>query len=287
MTTSVDLEWTEYLLRELEASETKVWPADLTTWEREGLRPIKETHYYVSVNDLDGTPSFTVGVGAAPDGAKLPEPGDRVWLKSNGYLGGRNAGFRFNDVVWFESDPDEMKADHEVWKATHLRQQHQDFARNRPKLDATYDALLPEFRARIDRFRGKDPDFRATDEGYEMAPLSAATALVAWVERPEFEALLRDADARLPKVEYEGVRDYNWTPEMGSSTWVASPANLIRAFDAINSALCGYRFKDIDEVDAKMKALTGLSVDPGAHSGNTWGAAIFMAVRYVNGERSF
>jgi len=286
MTTETEQAWQELIVRDINHSEVEVWPDDLTTHERVGVTPRREVHWDASFAELDGTPTFSVGLGPKPDGASEPKVGDRMWLKSHGF-GSQNMGVRHGGVTWWEKDRADQERERAIWLAVHARQQAQDFVRNRPAQDATYAALLPEFQRRIDRFRRENPNFRAGSEGYEMAPLSMATALVEWVKWPEFEIMLRTRDARLPKLEYASVKDYQWKPDMGTPDWEATPENLIRALDALNSALCGYRYQELDNIDEGMKLLTGKSVDPSVHSGNTWGYGIVFAVAYVNGQREF
>jgi len=285
MATAIGAEWREYIIRDIDKSEVQVWPKDLTKYEREGLEPKIEVHYDASFAELDGTPTFGVGLGPKPDSVPEPKVGDHIWLKGAG-LGGRNMGVRTTET-WWEMSEEDVQREHEIWKAVYHRQQAQEFERNRASQDATYDALPEPFKRRIDRFRAEDPNFRASSEAYEMAPLSMATALAEWVKWPEFEIMLRERDARILKPEFQEFKDYHWKPEHGTADWEATPTNLIRAFNNLNSGLCGYRYPAIDEIDDGMKKLTGLTVEPDTHSGNTWGWGIAMAIALVEGRTEF
>jgi hypothetical protein len=68
------------------------------------------------------------------------------------------------EVYW--KTPAERAADRANWLAAYDRDQREEFAHERAKLDADYEALPPKLKARIDRFRAEDEGFRVTSESY-------------------------------------------------------------------------------------------------------------------------
>jgi hypothetical protein len=99
-----------------------------------------------------------------------------------------------NKVSWYR-DPDEAIQDHEDWKVNQKRKRIKEFAENKDKLDARYDALPDVFKKRLDKFRKSDPMFRVDFESYELfcceeawacaKHYSTLNALQSAIETPE------------------------------------------------------------------------------------------------------
>lgn len=162
----------------------------------------------------------------------------------------------------------ERDAEHGAWIADSQRRQRGDYERDRPKLDAAYEALPLPLKRRIDRFRAADPDFRWREEAYEMAACSEAGRLYRAALDPVFGAALKAAGIKGPTEEARKKPSYQWEPSDGTPDWEDTPENRLVAFDAINSSLNGYAYGRMHEFLPDM--------DDG-HSGNTWGHAVVFA----------
>ena len=78
-----------------------------------------------------------------------------------------------------------------------------DFEKKKPDLDTAYNDLPPEFKARIDKFRQTNPDFRWRFETYEMSccvdaaniatKLKTVEEIEKWKELPYKEQIKRVA----------------------------------------------------------------------------------------------
>jgi hypothetical protein len=163
---------------------------------------VRESGDYWTVHRSDG---WTIGVpkvdGVAPRvGSRL-----RFW--------GRGIGFPVRGiavdgvVVRYETDA-EQRDRYARELAEREAAQRATFEREgRAALDARYDALPPVFRARIDRFRANNPDFRWKYEGYEMFCCEQAVVIARALGTPEAIQSFRDLPRSEQMAKVPGLDD--------------------------------------------------------------------------------
>lgn len=166
--------------------------------------------------------------------------------------------------------------DEEFWhqrdreQEEHERKREEDFRRERADLDARFEALPPEFKQRIERFRENNPDFRQQYESYEMFCCTEAVRIARGVERHVGDGAYEDEVAAFWADEEKRKlaaypRDEAWeeprSPHLRFLFW----------WEALGSKAYGYDLKREKEV---------IPYDDG-HSGNTFGAACMLARLYL------
>jgi len=136
-------------------------------------------------------------------------------------------------------------------------------------------SFLPlPLRLRVERFRAED-DAGGKDyhEPYELAAITEASRLFARSADPGFGAEIRRRGIFAPTEDaYQHKRSYEREKEDGRLDWPDTPEWRLIAFDSINSKMNDYQYEIMDEIMPEM--------DKG-HSGNTWGAAMMMALALV------
>jgi hypothetical protein len=114
-----------------------------------------------SITDEHGTLFLSDGVNVdLPIGATV-----EYWGKGFGYT---IRGAAVDGHVLYYRTATEQKAKDEADKQIREDKKRAEFEHNRSKLDADYNSLPETFKARIDRFRNGNPDFRWEYESYEM-----------------------------------------------------------------------------------------------------------------------
>jgi hypothetical protein len=170
--------------------------------------------------------------------------------------------------LWLQSER-ETNAEQLLRSARYRREKHETFLRQRDDLDAQYEALPVVFKARIDRRRANNPDFREEFESYE---LFCCTEAVKLAERAEFAASVGLSDE---VQEFWGDEEkLKLAAYPSSESWSDPGDDRLRWLfwtDALNSKAYGYNYKRSVEV-------TGLS---DGHSGNTHGASYSLARLYL------
>lgn len=218
-------------------------------------------------------------------GARLdevePEPGQTVRLYGNGF------GYPFHgcdvegeELFWWT--PLERDAERVRWLAQHDRKQREQFVESQEQLDADFEALPEPLKARIQRFRDGDPGFRVTSEGYEMfccveaakfakaAREATAGPFDKWADGKDVAEFWNDEDLRR-KVSTGKYEDGWWAEDPG-------PENPAQRWLLWVWALSSEAY----DYDTKRQ-LKLLGADDG-HSGNTFGGAMMLAVRYIQGK---
>lgn len=153
--------------------------------------------------------------------------GQRLYLKSE----------REHELEWL------------LFRAVHHRQRLEEFAVERPNLDAEYERLPDVLKARIDRFREEDPDFRAQAESYEMAAVVDAPKIAQAVAR--------------------------WLP-----TYAAGPDGYPTDVSEEDARAVMKQFR---ELSYEEQSELVVDLNPG-HSGNTFAAACMLAYRLLTGK---
>jgi hypothetical protein len=162
------------LAERYEPYTTTVDPTD-TTYDRLVLAKVEPAQdgsgWYVT--STKGWGIFVPNISGVP----TPKAGDVLW--NFGSIGQPVQGQILNNhVIWYRWP--EQRAVHRATElARYAAEKRQRFERERETLDARYQALPEPFRARIDRFRAKDPDFRVDSEAYESFILQQAALLAA------------------------------------------------------------------------------------------------------------
>lgn len=119
------------------------------------------------------TVSWNDGITTSLKGPEV-KVGDTVRMFGGASLGDQRHGWALNgDVIEWQT-PWERFADRIAWLAKYDREQRERFVAEQAELDSKYDELPPPLKARIDRFRAKDPTFRIKSESYEMAAVHDA-----------------------------------------------------------------------------------------------------------------
>lgn len=78
--------------------------------------------------------------------------------------------------------PEEEAERHRKWVEEKNEKDKAEFEARRTELDAQYESLPKEFKARIDKFRNTNPDFRWRFEQYEMMCCLDAVKIAEWAK---------------------------------------------------------------------------------------------------------
>lgn len=222
------------------------------------------------------TISFDRGITTSVKGPEV-KVGDtvRFYGRMAGSLGGSRHGWALNGTVIEWETPWERAAKRATHLAQYDRRQREDFERERADLDSDYESLPTRLRARIDRFRRKDPAFRVKSERYELFCCTEAAKFARAAEQAMDGSYADDVDAfwampvgsRMERGKREAGTVFEHEPDDKPLRWLLWAA-------ALNTATFDYDHAKQTEV---------LGVDPG-HSGNTFGGAIQMARALLAGE---
>lgn len=175
------------------------------------------------------------------------KPGDIVTWYPSAKLGARHYGWALNgELIEWATPWERLSRDIEVW-AERDRRQREGLDTLIEEMDAAYEALPEPFKARIDRFRAEDPNFRLNGERYEMAAVGDAPK-VAEALKPQIEAL---AISR----------------EDDEEAWLKAVADIFDEF----------RDQPFDKTKEMVPDLQE------GHSGNTFGGAVGLGYRYACG----
>lgn len=191
-----------------------------------------------------------------------PKAGDEIVLWS---YGTRVLGVEHDGKRLYRLSEREHNLDWALIRARMTRTREEEFIQNKGRLDAEYEALPDIFKARIDRFRENNPDFRKEYETYEMFCCTEAVKIA--------EA----AKAAVESGENMGEVDEFWEKgreERERTAEGEDPPREVRWLfwaHTLNSETYDYDYE-------RQKAVTGL--DDG-HSGNTAGAAFMLARLYL------
>jgi hypothetical protein len=216
-----------------------------------GVRAHDETIETVSASD-DGwqivtkehTGAFIAKREMEWDAKFDPQPGDTITLYTEGMSS--VAGFALNGKLMYLLSEREMNLKWLSFRAKLRRQRLERFEIEKVELDRKYAELPASLKARIDRFRAADPEFRAEAEAYEMAAVYDA-----------------------PKIAVALAGREGWSLD-GNLFADQSVKDVEEAVQA---------FRDLDYEQQKELVPT---LDPG-HSGNTFGAATMLAFRVLAG----
>lgn len=113
----------------------------------------------------------------------VPKVGDKAVQWGDGL--GPVRGLAVNDHLCYYKTEDEQALENEAWLLEHKAKRLRDFLANRDKLDEQYERLPAPFRARLDRFRAKDPAFRWESEDYEAFACVEAVKIATALKTPE------------------------------------------------------------------------------------------------------
>lgn len=197
------------------------------------------------------------GTSCGVRGDASPEVGDKVRLYGSSSLGGSHHGWALNGKLVQWKTPWERFAERIQWLADYDRRQREEFAARKAELDAKYETLPSPLKARIDRFRAEEADFRVTSEAYEMAAVGDAPKIAralaeqhGWMVDDDLRVVPLDDESDEARADREGV------------------------IQAATKA-----FYDLPYEEQKRLVP---DLDEG-HSGNTFGAAVGLAGRVLAG----
>lgn len=175
-----------------------------------------------------------------------PKVGDEVTLY--GGMGYPVYGWALNGEIVEWQTPWERFAKRMAMLAGFDRGHREDFARDKAKLDAKYEALPAPLKARIDRFRRESPSFRIDSEAYEMAAVGDA-----------------------PKIAKALAAKYGW------------PTNDDLRVSGGNSEEIKRAVSEFYELGYEEQKAIVPDLEDG-HSGNTFGGAVSLAAGLLTGE---
>jgi hypothetical protein len=127
------------------------------------------------VTGNDGWTVFVPRLGIDGRTDVEPKVGDRLCLY--GSFGHEIEGVRLNDHVVFYRDSAQREAHRRRWLEDYDARQRREFTVRQGALDAEFAALPDLLKARIQRFREEDPQFRVKGEGYEMFACTEAAKI--------------------------------------------------------------------------------------------------------------
>jgi len=117
-----------------------------------------------------------------PEGRPIAEVGDRITLYSVGpVFGGRRRGFSLNGELYEYLTPWEQFAQRMAMLAEHDRRHRERAVAERAQVDQWLEDLEGPFKARIIRFREKDPLFDMVGGTYETYPCLMAQRIAKYV----------------------------------------------------------------------------------------------------------
>lgn len=135
----------------------------------------------------DGT-----GTGLKKKHGLIPSVGDELTIH---YVNGpftQIRGMDVNGVRAFYKTDEELEAHRINQKAKYEQDQRDEFEKNKEELDRQYDGLPDVFKARIDRFRANNPNFRVEYERYEMFCCTEAVKIAEACKTPDEVKAFKD-----------------------------------------------------------------------------------------------
>jgi hypothetical protein len=153
-----------------------------------------------------------------------PKVGDVIELYGNG-IGRPIDGVRINGNIVFQNSDRQTENDRLEWLAKNVKEKRQKFEDNKTEMDKTYEGLIPEFKARIDRFRAKNRQFRMDGEAYELFVCTEAMKLLKAFKTTEELNKFYDMDSKAQK---KAVPDMDFGSHSGNTFGTA--VTLARMF---------------------------------------------------------
>lgn len=195
-----------------------------------------------------------------------PQKGDAITLYTR--QGSSTVGLDWKGERVFLYTDEEWEAERAFQSQRYERQKAERFAREEGKLNADYDALPEVFKDRINRFRKNNPGFRRDYESYEMFTCKEAVQLADRArDAVATGKYAKDVDefwASERKREEAGYGEPLVEPDLPELRWLLWATSL-------NSKAYDYDYK-------RCLKVTGMS---DGHSGNTAGAATYLARLYI------
>ncbi len=199
----------------------------------------------------------------AKDGVEV-QVGDTLRLYTSG--GSAFHGVDINGVEMFWRTPWERLAERVRWLAQYDREKRERFVEGKDRLDATYEALSDPMKGRIDRFRSERAGFRISGESYEIFACSQAEVFAKRArEAADAGEDQHEVDAWFGDGSFE--REHPGQAERPASE-LTPPVRWLLWWSKLPWERQKELMPDLDE----------------DHSGNTFGAAWFYAVRLLLGE---
>lgn len=141
-------------------------------------------------------------------------------------------------VVFYRTEAEE-EAWNKEWCEAQNRAKREEFAKNREKMDAEYDALPEVLRRRIDKFRANNPDFRWDFEPYEMFCCKQAVVIFDTLKTKEAIERFRKLDSwQEQKAMVPGLADGHSGNTFGCACTLAwdlatIPENTVQRYGAL------------------------------------------------------
>lgn len=141
-------------------------------------------------------------------------------------------GVDIDDKEVYYRTPKEQEALHKQQCAAHNVEQKETFEKNKAELDADYDALPPVFKARIDKFRQNNADFRWKYEGYEMFCCKEAVKIATAFNTPEAIKEFKEHGWEKQKAVLPGLGDGHSGNTFGAACYLAQ-LYIVRPNDVV------------------------------------------------------
>ena len=154
-----------------------VHDSDFTDYALERVEGNREDGWSVT---FDGA----IGVYVPSHSPIVPEVGMTIRLYGRGF-GYPVRGLYLNGVRVFYRTEAEQQEHHRQQVEADKAKRRAEFEAERADMDRRYEALPPIFRARLDKFRRNNPDFRWEFEGYELFTCEQAVAFAETFKTPE------------------------------------------------------------------------------------------------------
>jgi len=151
---------------------------------------VDTANYMTEASTVDGCKTIDIGLAGGAHFV-IDTPLDRQeFVGKQAKLYGKGFGYPIQAVVIGEHtvyaySNEEMEQRHQQMVEDHERKDKENFEKNKAKMDEDYEALPPEFKKRIDRFRANNPNFRWQFEPYELFCCHEALRMVEHFKTPE------------------------------------------------------------------------------------------------------
>ena len=197
-----------------------------------------------------------------------PKKGDSITL----YLTGsfiRGCDINGERIFLVSDEENEARRVYESMKQK--RMDAERLEREKPRLDAEYQALPQVFKERIDRFRNNNPNFRASYESYEMFCCTEAVKIAENVKR------LYESGEYADEIDdfWDDPEQLKLAAYPDNKPWKEPENPVLRVLwwgRALHSKAYRYNYD-------RHREVTGISDE---HSGNTAGAAFALAQLYID-----
>jgi hypothetical protein len=159
-------------------------------------------------------------------------------------------GVDINNVqIYYKSDED-LERERREWLVNNEKEKQERFEKCKAELDAKYEALPQVFKARIDRFRENNPDFRKDYEQYEMFCCEQAIEIATALKTADAVRLFWDKTWEEQKAEVPTIDEGHSGNTFGAScslaiVYIESPEFVSKVHGALSPLVGSVEYGDI------------------------------------------